>query len=113
MVAADDGRNRMRDLVRDDINQSTFGTGDSNATRGDTDLDSEVTATQNTPTVTTGNLTLSITGIMLSTVGNGNTYNESAVKMNNANDLLLRSVFPDFVKNNSKELHVTDVYTWD
>lgn len=105
MVVTIDGKNRIRDLLSADIYDTALGTGTTAATSGDTDLETEVSATTATPTQTVGNQLINSSHITLSTVGNGSTLTEIGVFMNGGSVLLSRSVFPDFVKTASLELH--------
>lgn len=110
MVVTNNAKNRIRDLLSADISSSSLGTGTTSPTAGDTAMEAEDVTTNATPTQTTGNKIVNSKHIMLSTIGNGTTYTEFAVKMNSDGTLLNRVVFPGFSQTANTELHTTTVY---
>lgn len=110
MVVTNDGKNRIRDLVSADISTTKLGTDNTAPTVGDTDLGAVDTNTAATPTQTTGNKIINSKHILVSTIGNGTTYNEMGIFINSGSTILSRSVFPDFNKTANLELHTTTVF---
>lgn len=113
MVVVREAKNRIRDLVNADITVGKFGTGTTDPSTGDTDLETEVGATESTNTQTVGNQIINSKNILVSTIGNGSTLTEYAIFMNGGSTMLSRVTFPDFAKTSSLELHVTTNYRID
>lgn len=110
MVVTNTGKNRIRDLVSNDIYETTLGTGTTSADVGDTALQTPDATTTATPDQTSGNKLINSKHILLSTIGNGNTYAEIGIFVNNGTVLLSRAVFPDFNKTQKLELHSVTTY---
>lgn len=110
MGITNEQKNRLRDLMDSDISSAVNGTGNASFSSSDTSLDVEDATTSATPATTTGNKILNVRHILLSTVGNGNTYQEFGVKANSDSVLVSRVVHPEFDKTNKLELHTTTTY---
>ena len=107
MVLVDDGKNRLRDLINDDIYQGQVGTDSTAATASDTALGSAVAGTNKSLTLTKSDKHIQIDYTILSTEGNTNTLKEYGINQNTGTDFLMRQTFNDLVKDNSKELLIS------
>lgn len=106
----DAAKNRIRDLLSADIYNAGLGTDGTTPTSSDTALGAAVSATDATPTITTGNKTLNVSHVLLSTTSAGTTFKEFGVRLNGGATLLNRVVFPDFAHTANDELHTTVIY---
>jgi hypothetical protein len=112
MVITTNAKNRVRDLIVNELSTASLGRDGTTATASDTDLGDEVAVTIKTPTVSTDNKTISITHNLLSTEANGETLREFGVKL--TGDILLdRVVFPDYEKTAANELTTIDIVRID
>ena len=105
MTITNTAKNRIRDLIADDISTGALGTGTTSPSSTDTDLEAKETATEKSVTVTTGEQQLNVKYILSTTEGNGKDYTEFGVYFSNG-DLLSRLVFPVFSKTENVELHI-------
>lgn len=103
MAITNAGKTRACKLISDDIDYVTLGTDESNFNTGDTALGAEITATQRAPEVIQNGQSFTSTHTMVATTGNGNTYNESGIVLNDGT-MLDRTVFPDIQKNDDVEI---------
>lgn len=110
MVVTNISKNRIRDLIGQDISTAAVGTDGTPPSATDTDLIAKDATTENPVTVLYGDKSISITYILNSLTGNGNNYQEFAVYFSNG-ELLDRVVFPAFNKTDSVELHIIDIIT--
>lgn len=106
MVVTNEAKNRIRDLILNDLGTGEHGTDGTSPTVGDTDLGASDALTSSDLNITIGNKMLNTSHVLLSTIGNGTTYKEFGVFFNNG-DILNRVVYPDFTKTSSLELHTT------
>lgn len=113
MVVTNKGKNRLRDLLVNDISSGVHGTDGTDPTVSDTDLRAEDATTEANVVVTTGNKLMNSTHVLVSTIGDGTTYKEYGVKMNGDNDLLLLVVYPDFDKTLDVELHTINTIRFE
>ena len=113
MAITTTSKNRIRDLIVADISSAELGTDGTDASATDTDLGAGVAATNKVPVITTGNKTITVTHILSTTEGNGNTYKEAGIFMNGDAVLLDRTVYPDTVKTSAIELTTIDVIRVD
>ena len=108
MVIVITGKNRVRDLISDDIIEMSLGTDSTSVTTGDTDLGAEIAGVAKLPTITTSTQTLNLQYELYSTEANGETVTEGGVKL--TGDILLdRFVFPDYDKTNTNALVIVDI----
>jgi len=106
MTITDNGKNRIRDLIKDDTTSMEVGGDGTAPTSSDADLGNDLLLTK-TPTVTTSNKTLTFSSLWYSTEGDGETFREGGVFIN---DILLdRYVYPDFSKDTNNELTIIDI----
>ncbi len=108
MTIANTGKNRIRDLVANDIIEMELGTDGTDTSVSDTDLGTPITATVKTPTIVTADKTISTSFVTNYAEGNGNTFAEGCVKITGG-VLLERLVFTDFAKKSALSLTVIDV----
>jgi hypothetical protein len=112
MVVTTDAKNRIRDLIKNDITSMSLGTDGTDPTESDTDLLAEDATTSQTPEIVVSNKTISITHTLDTATGNGVTFREGGVKMNTT-VLLDRFVFPDFDKTADLSLTTIDILRID
>ena len=108
MTITNTAKNRIRDLIADDISTGALGTGTTSPTVNDTDLENKDTSTENSVTIVTGDRIVNVNYLLDSITGNGNDYTEFAVYFSDGT-LLDRVIFPSFSKTDSTELHITDI----
>ncbi len=108
MVITTNAKNRIRDLIADDVIEMAVGTDGTGATVSDTDLGAEITAVTKVPTIEIGAQTITLSTDIYSTEANGEVIKEMGIKI--TGDILLdRAVFPDFDKSDLTELTVIDI----
>lgn len=110
MVISNTAKNRIRDLIHDDIGVGEMGTGTNVPLESDTGLQTPISASRATVTKSKSDRTVSITHTLNSATGNGNTFSEFGVFLNSDADMLNRVVFPGIAKTNAFELSTTVVY---
>jgi hypothetical protein len=110
MAINDTAKNRIRDLVFDDIGAGAFGTGVTPPASSDTTLEAELPTTSTTLNKVKGNKTISATHTLLSTVANGDSLGEFGSFMNSNTVLYDRVVFPVIDKTSSFEVSTTVLY---
>lgn len=98
------GKNRIRDLIANDITSGEHGTDSTAPSTANTDLGAGVSGTSATPTVTKSDQTIHIRHLTPTTAGNGSSLYEYGVFMN-TNVLLDRVTYPVLNKTNTQEIH--------
>jgi hypothetical protein len=101
------GRNRQRDLVAADLTEGQFGTGTTSPQSTDTALETAVTGTNKTLSVTKADKQIAISHNLTNTEGNGNTLSEYVITMNTGSTLLTRDLIAGTTKNASKNFQTT------
>jgi len=104
-----EGKNRMRDLIEDDITNGELGTDGTAPTENDTGLGNPVSATEKAVSVTKTDKQLVIDYSLLSTEGNGNTYREFEVQSDEADTSYNRITFYDLPKDNTEEFQLSTI----
>jgi|TARA_R100000501_G_scaffold12539_1_gene23128 hypothetical protein len=104
-----EGKNRVRDLIEDDITNGELGTDGTTPTEDDTGLGNPVAATEKAVSISTGDKQLVIDYNLLSTEGNGNTYREFEIQSSEADTSYNRIVFYDLSKDNTEEFQVSTI----
>lgn len=99
-------KNKIRDLITDELDTGLCGTGTTSPLVTDTALETPDATTENSVTNTATNQTINTLYILYSNQGNNETYNEIGLKYNDGT-LFSRVVFPDFNKTSGVELHTT------
>ncbi len=107
MVVINNGKNRIRDLIANDVDTGAMGTDGTDVEVTDTDLRAKDNTTIASATVTTGNKIVNVEHVLLSTLGNGTTFKEYATYMNGGTVPLNIVVYPDFLKTSSVEARIT------
>jgi len=109
MVLILEGKNRIRDLVSDDLTDGQLGTDDTAATESDTGLGTAVGATDLAITTDTTDKQIVVDYNLPSTTGNGNTFTEFEVQTGTAGISLNRIVFYDLAKTSSEEFQISTI----
>lgn len=109
MGIINNGRNKIRDLVTDNLNEAELGTDGTDFVATQTGLLSADATTQTTPTITKSERSFSVSYLKPSTIGAGTTYKEAVVKFND-DTVLSRTVYPDYNATNSNNLRIIETY---
>ena len=104
MVILTEAKNRIRDLIGEDLSNAAHGTDGTDVLVSDEDLLSQEVSTIADVSTTVGNKTVNATHILLSTIGNGVTLREFGVYMSDGTSLN-RVVYPSLEKISSIEVH--------
>lgn len=104
MVLLNEGLNKIKDLMNDNVDECDWGTGTTAATVTDTGLETEISGVEVTTTNSTADKTVQLTGVLVSTAGNSNTVSENVFRFSDGTDLL-RNTFTGVSKTANKELH--------
>lgn len=99
-----EGLNKIRDLLNTNVDEVDWGTGTSVSESSDTGLESEVAGLDATSSNVVKDKTLNVTGVLVSTSGNGSAISESVVRFSDGTDLN-RNTFTPISKTDSKEIH--------
>lgn len=103
MVIVNAGLNRIRDMVADDIFKGQAGTGADAPSPNDTALTTPDSATLKTVTLDNVDRSTRITFLIPATTGNGTSYSEFEIQMNNGNTQFLHGVFAPLTKGSKDE----------
>jgi len=109
MVITTTGKNRIIELLKNDISSMEIGTDGTTATSSDTSLGSPLISTKHVPVINVSDKTLTLTHRVASTEGNGQIFRELGVFLNTDTILLDRVVFPDVSKNSGIEVTTIDI----
>lgn len=112
MAVTVDAKNKIRDLIKDNLDYGELGTDGDDVSEGDTDLGAGVSSTQKSLTVSVSNKTLRMDHRLLSSENNGTIFKEFGVKFTDG-VLLDRVVFPDYEKTEDNELITIDILRVD
>ena len=105
MTTLNDGLNRIRDLVHDDIYKCQSGTGTTAVTLDDTGLETPDATTLETPTLQKADKAIQETHIILAVTGEGTAYSEFETQLNSGTDKLNRVVHTAVVKATNEEFN--------
>ena len=108
MVLTRTFKNKVRDLIYDELLEGVLGTDDTTPTESDTSLGAEESATTETLTKEKFDKGYSVSYVLPSGDGNGVTYKEFGIKLTDGT-LHSRNVFSDFEKTSSDELTIASV----
>ena len=103
MAVVDDGKNRIRDLISDDIHKGQWGTGTTPVTAADTAVEDGVTATLLAVTQSKTDRQIIMDHNLGKLVANGESLGNFVITMNSGTDLLLREAVTSFTKQNTEQ----------
>jgi len=104
MVLINEGLNRVRDLVDNDIFKGQAGTDTTAPSESDTGLNSAVAATLLVVSTSVADKTLKVSHVIDSSTATGNTFSEWEVQLNSGGESLNRSVTAGVAHTSSDEL---------
>jgi len=110
MTTLNDGLNRIRDLVNDDIYKFQAGTGTDAVTLDDTELETPDSNTLTTPSIQKADKALQITSTINAVTGEGSAYSEMEIQMNSGTDKLSRVVNTPVTKAANEEYNYINNY---
>lgn len=104
-----EGKNRIRDLINDDIDKGQLGEDGTAETEADTGLGTPDATTLLTVTSTTADKQIQVDYNLNSTLGNGTTYAEYEITTTVAGTSLNRITFYDLEKTQSEEWQISTI----
>lgn len=112
MTLLNEGLNRTRDLIHDDIDKGQLGTGGTASTPDDTSLETEDATTLLAITKTKSDKTIKFDYTLVSTGGTTTTYKEFELQKSSIPTHYDRTVFTgiSFVNNGTKDLIISKKY---
>jgi len=102
MVVPKVGKNEILSLIAPSITSDKVGDNNTSPTANDTDLTSEISGSEKTPTITLADKQVTASSEWNAADNNGETFREGAIFVNSV--LLDHVVFPDFIKTASNLL---------
>lgn len=103
-MMVEDGINRIRDLLDDDLVNGIAGTGTTVPTESDTALVTPIAAAEKVITTTVSNKTLTVSHVIPSTDANGNDLAEWGTEINSGTKILHRTVTAPITKSTGNEV---------
>ena len=112
MVKTNSGLNRLRDLWTADVHSVVLGTGNTPIDGSETSVEGELSATEQTPIIASGNNEVRLTHTLNAATANGEIITKIGVYSNNGNTLDDIYIFPPFDKTENIELITTITTRW-
>lgn len=109
MPFTNDGKNEVRDLLKNDINHGTLGTGVTAALVTDSSLESSTAATSLTVTTTVADKQITVDYSLPATVGNGTAFAELGI-FDSDNTMFSRNVFSSLTKSSTDQWQLSVIY---
>jgi len=109
MALVDDGKNRIRDLLADDLDKGQWGTGTTPVADSDTGLETAVSATNLALTTSKTDKQILMDHNLNNATGNGNSLTEFGITLNSGTDFLSRVVIDGLTKQNTEQWQTTTI----